>query len=329
MKNGSARLSIAALRKLRPPARVVVRYIFQVLRNMPPEAVFGQILLGFELAAADPRFVGLNLVQPEDAFYSMRDYALHMQMLAALRHFYPKVKLSLHAGELAPGLVPPAGLTFHIASAVRMAKADRIGHGVDVMYEDDPYVLLETMASRHVLVETNLTSNDVILNVKGDDSPLPLYLEYHVPVALSTDDEGVSRIDLTHEFERAVETYDLRYSDLKRMVRNSLEFSFLPGESLWRDHDFHQPAVACRAQMVSREPAAACKAMLEASEKARQQWELERRFRAFEGANGGGRVIEMESRRHPAPRAHASPSRSHEMEPTPMLAPVAARPLLH
>lgn len=35
------------------------------------------------------------------------------------------------------------------------------------------------------------------------------------PVALSTDDEGVSRIDMTHEYVRAAETYGLSYSDLK------------------------------------------------------------------------------------------------------------------
>jgi adenosine deaminase len=48
----------------------------------------------------------------------------------------------------------------------------------------------------------------------------------HEPVALSTDDPGIERIDLTHEYVRAVETYGLSYADLKEMVRNSLEYSF-------------------------------------------------------------------------------------------------------
>lgn len=126
-----------------PACQVTVRYLFQVLRNMPREAVFAQILLGFEVAAADlqsptPHFVGINLVQPEDWYYSMADYRLHMQMIAGLRSFYPQVKVALHAGELAAGLVPPAGLTFHVRSAVEIARAERIGHGVDVMDETDP-----------------------------------------------------------------------------------------------------------------------------------------------------------------------------------------------
>jgi len=44
---------------------VTVRYLYQVLRGLPREQVFAQILLGFELAKADARFVGLNLVMPE------------------------------------------------------------------------------------------------------------------------------------------------------------------------------------------------------------------------------------------------------------------------
>jgi hypothetical protein len=45
-------------------------------------------------------------------------------------------------------------------------------------------------------------------------------------MTLSTDDEGVSRIDLTHEYVRAVETYVLGYTDLQELVRNSLEYGF-------------------------------------------------------------------------------------------------------
>ena len=45
---------------------VTIRYLYQVLRGLPKEQVYAQILLGFELAQADPRFVGLNLVMPED-----------------------------------------------------------------------------------------------------------------------------------------------------------------------------------------------------------------------------------------------------------------------
>jgi len=267
--------------------RVQIRYLYLILRGFSKEQVFAQTLLGFETASADPRFVGINYVMPEDGYVSMNDYTLHMRIVGFLHGLYPKVHISLHAGELAPGLVPPEGLCCHIHQAVEYAHAERIGHGVDVMYEQNSQTLLKEMAALHVMVEVNLTSNDVILGVSGKDEPLPIYRKAGVPVALSTDDEGVSRIDLTHEFVRAVQSYDLHYSDLKQMVRASLEHSFLPGSSLWGAPDvFTHPVAACASSRLGADnPSATCSAFLKGSEKAQQQWELERRFRLFEADN--------------------------------------------
>ena len=105
-----------------------------------------------------------------------------------------------------------------------------------------------------------------------------------VPVALSTDDEGVSRIDLTHEYVRAVQTYGLNYADLKKMVRTSIEHSFLPGVSLWQDPDrFRNVVSACSSDRAGgTEASPSCAQWLHSSEKAQQAWELERRFAEFE-----------------------------------------------
>jgi adenosine deaminase len=208
-------------------------------------------------------------------------------MVGYLRALYPKVHVSLHAGELAPGLVPPEGLCCHIRLAVEDARSERIGHGVDVMHEDRPEALLKDMAAKHVLVEINLTSNADILKVRGKDHPFSTYREFGVPVALSTDDEGVARIDLTHEYVRAVETYDLTYADLKQMVRNSLAYSFLPGASLWDDGDaYARVGSPCGADRPGADqPSTPCAGFLKASEKAAQQWELERRFQVFEASH--------------------------------------------
>jgi adenosine deaminase len=267
-----------------PACKVQVRYLYQVLRGLPKAFVFAQTLVAFETASADPRFVGLNYVMPEDGFTSMHDYATHMKMLAFFHSVYPKVHLSLHAGELAPGLVTDEGLCCHIRLAVEEASAERIGHGVDVMYENNPVELLREMARKHVMVEINLSSNDLILDVSGKDHPFPVYRKYGVPVALSTDDEGVSRIDLTREYLRATQTYGLRYADLKKLARTGLEHSFLPGDGLWETKDTFTTLVApCRKDSPSAATKSpACKTFLDASEKAQQQWELERRFAAFE-----------------------------------------------
>jgi adenosine deaminase len=266
--------------------QVQVRFLCQVLRGFAKEQVFAQTLLCFETASVDPRFVGINFVMPEDGYTSMADYALHMRMIGFLHAFYPKIHLSLHAGELAPGLVPYEGLCCHIRLAVEKAQAERIGHGVDIMYEDQPHALLREMAANHVMVEISLTSNDAILGVSGKDHPFPIYRQFGVPVALATDDEGVSRINLTHEFVRAVQTYGLRYADLKKMARTGMEHSFLAGASLWSAPDnFTAANSACsKDSLGSDKSSPKCTSFLKSSEKASQQWELERRFHQFESA---------------------------------------------
>ncbi|HEV7464480.1 MAG TPA: adenosine deaminase, partial [Methyloceanibacter sp.] len=269
-----------------PACKVETRFIYQVFRNTAKELVFAQTLFGFELAAADPRVVAINFVGAEDDHVSIADYATQMRIVGFLRPLYPKVHVSLHAGELAPGLVPPEGLCCHVRLAVDEAKTDRIGHGVDVMYEDRPYELLQDMAAKHVLVEINLTSNDVILGIAGKEHPFPTYRKFGVPVALSTDDEGVSRIDLTHEYVRAVETYALTYADLKELVRNSLEYSFLAGGSLWDGGAYGHVVSACGSDVPGADkPSPPCASFLGESDKAKQQWELERRFQAFEASH--------------------------------------------
>ncbi|MCC4598110.1 adenosine deaminase [Xanthomonas campestris pv. phormiicola] len=269
----------------RPGCAVSYRYLAYADRAMPQAYVFAQIALGYALVKADPRFVGVNIVDPEDNPVALADYRAHMAMFAFFAARDPQVRLSLHAGELTLGLVPPAELGFHIREAVA-AGAQRIGHGVDIAYEDDAPSLLAQMRRRRVAVEINLTSNDVILGVKGVQHPLSMYLRAGVPLVLSTDDAGVSRSDLTHEYQRAVQEQGLDYPALKQIARNALRYAFLPGDSIWAE-DGTVPSPACAAPLAAavlpRRPAdPRCAALLQASEKARLQWQLEADFAAFE-----------------------------------------------
>ncbi len=272
-----------------PGCTVTVRYLYQVLRGLPHESVFAQILLGFELASSeltssDQHFVGLNLVMPEDWYVPIHDFNEHMAMLDYLHGAYPKVHIALHAGELAASLVKPEDLSYHVRNSVERGHAERIGHGVDIMLEKDPIDLMKEMAARNVLVEINLTSNDQILGVSGDDHPLPIYMKYGVPVAISTDDEGVARSDMTHEYLRAAEGYRLTYAQLKRMARQSLEHSFLPGNSLWgATRGSFKPVTQCASDSLGKErPSAACAKFLEGNAHAHEQWRLEAAFAEFE-----------------------------------------------
>jgi adenosine deaminase len=221
---------------------------------------------------------------PEDWYVPIHDFNQHMAMMDYLHGVYPGVHITLHAGEIAAGLVKPEDLSFHIRASVERGHAERIGHGVDVMLEKDPIGLMKEMAARNVLVEINLTSNDEVLGISGAEHPLPIYMKYGVPVALSSDDEGVSRSDMTHEYLRAVESYRLTYTELKRMTRQSLEHSFLPGESLWAEtKSSFKPAATCAGDRLGKErPSPGCVQFLHGNERAREQWKLEAALAEFE-----------------------------------------------
>lgn len=273
----------------RPGCSVAVRYLYQVIRSRPPSVVFAQMLTGLMLASRQGSpVVGINLVAPEDGPVSMRDFPLHMAMLRFLAPAFPRAHIALHAGELAPGLVPPDGLRSHIRESVA-AGAARIGHGVDVMYEDDAEQLLDEMAAKQVLVEICLTSNDLILGVRGPEHPLPVYLGHGVPVALATDDEGISRTDITQEYWRAERDYALPYRDLKLMARMSLEHAFVDGASLWQDVQRGRRVDACAADSAAIPAAGPCAAWLSTTAKGRLQWALEADFAAFEREEAAAR----------------------------------------
>ncbi len=205
---------------------ITVRYIYQITRSRTPQQVFAQILAGFELPSIDHRYVSFNLVAPEHGDVATRDFDLHMRMIDFLRATHPGVPITLHAGELSDRVTSRATMRSHIRESIDLGHATRIGHGVDVLQEDGADSLLREMAARHVLVEVALTSNDVILGVRGAAHPLAAYLAHGVPVALATDDEGVSVSDMTLEYARAVTDQHLGYAALKTMARNSIAYSF-------------------------------------------------------------------------------------------------------
>ncbi|MFI1064101.1 MULTISPECIES: adenosine deaminase [Streptomyces] len=261
------------------------RWISQVARAGTPERVFTQMALGMRLAERDPRFVAVNLVQPEDDPVALRDYRLHMRMLNYLKTQYPKAHITLHAGELVPGLVKPEDLTFHIREAAQTGRAERIGHGVSVLHEDRWESLMRYMAERRIAVEVPFHSNEQILRVSGDAHPFATYRRHGVPVVLATDDPGVSRIEITDEYRRAAEMYGLGYPELKDLARASLEHSFLPGRGLWnRDvRTGYRPTGACAKERQGTDrPSARCARFLDASPKAQVEWRQEAAFQRFE-----------------------------------------------
>lgn len=200
------------------------------LRVLPNQAlIFLRLLISFESADRLDILKGVNFVAPEDNELALFNYDLHMKMFGYLSEKYPNVKVTLHAGEITKDLpgVSNLDLEDHIASAILVGGADRIGHGVDIAEENDYENTLKLMQDRGVAVEINLESNEVILDRNPENHPLKLYLENEIPICISTDDEGVLRSNLTNQYMLLIKYLpDIKYSELKELVFNSIEYSF-------------------------------------------------------------------------------------------------------
>jgi adenosine deaminase len=261
---------------------IEVNYLYQIFREQSQSEVFTQMLVGFELASINSKVVGINLVQPEDGVISLRDYDRQMKMLSYFHSIYPKVNIALHAGEL------PLNFTFtnnsknHVRRAILIGHAQRIGHGANILGEDNSKTLFKLMRTKAIPVEINLTSNTYILGLKPKDNPLPLYLKHHVPIILSTDDAGVLRTDLSQEYFIAFQVFGLSYSQIKNIDRNSLTYSFLPGKSLWAV-PYSSLAEPCRHEkFISGKSSEKCFNFIQHNSKASYQWRLESELRKFE-----------------------------------------------
>jgi adenosine deaminase len=262
---------------------VGIRFVAQIARTGAADSVFGQMIGAFEMAKKSSLIVAADLSSPEDDSASISSYNLQMAMLDFLHTKYAGVSplhITLHAGELVPAYLPTGSTanTFHIRAAVETGHAERIGHGIDINSESDPTGLMAEMAASHVAVEVCLSSNAQILLVSGTAHPLAQYIAAGVPVSLATDDQGVSRSSMAGEYQRAALDQHLTYRQLKTIARDSLAYSFLPGDALATS-----TACGASATMALGDPASTdCAAFLATSEKATMQWQLEHNFLAFE-----------------------------------------------
>ncbi len=283
-----------------PACNVGVQWLMSACRIQTKEYVFGQWVFAYELAQVSPSMVGLNIVKPEEDSTSLAAYEDEMAALAVLRTQNQSdpsrapVRVSLHAGELSAAFLSAEDqheLTYHIRRAVEVGGAERIGHGVSVLSETEgegPIDLMNEMSETGVAVEICLTSNDLLLDAVGDKHPLNAYREHGVPVSLSTDDGALFGSNITDDYTRAVVDQGLDYPALKEVARASIEYSFLPGDSLWATRgDYTTMALPCEGVDVEAPPEGACATLLQNSPRAEQGFRLERDLAAFERERAG------------------------------------------
>lgn len=193
---------------------VEVRFQNSVLRFAPNAEDQTRMYYAINDAYRD-LFVGINFVGRED---DDKGYPLRfLKTLRELRHKYPDINLSIHAGEVDEP-------NQHVRDTLLLG-AKRIGHGVNLITDPDTMLLMQRGT---VLVEINLISNLLLEYVKDySEHPFPEYLRTGIPVALSTDDRGMWDSNMTDEFFVAVREFNLSWTEITQMGRNSLAHSFV------------------------------------------------------------------------------------------------------
>ncbi|RLD05440.1 MAG: adenosine deaminase [Chloroflexi bacterium] len=130
------------------------------------------------------------------------------------------LKITVHAGEW--------GGAENVREAIEVLGADRIGHGVRIM-EDENVVALAK--DRGTVFEVCLTSNHqsgVISSLKRH--PLSKMIEAGLITTINTDDPSISRISLSDEFQMANEKLGLSMVTLKNQTLNALNAAFVSDE---------------------------------------------------------------------------------------------------
>lgn len=122
-----------------------------------------------------------------------------------------------HAGEAAG---PES-----IWQAINLLGAERIGHAISAV--EDP-ALMEYLAVHQIGIESNITSNVQTTTVPDYAShPIKTFLRSGIKASLSTDDPGISAIDIMHEYNIAAVKAGLTPDEILLSQKNALDCAFL------------------------------------------------------------------------------------------------------
>ena len=191
---------------------IQVRLIASVNRHESPE--LAEQVAWLAAAHIEDGIVGMDLAGNEAEFSARPFASIFAEAKQAGLH------LTIHAGEWAG--------PENVREAVEQVGAERIGHGVRVLEDEDVVALTrERGTTFEVCVTSNYQSG--VVPALGNH-PLPRMLQADLNVTLNTDDPSVSRIDLTHEYKLVHEDLGLPMNVLKRSVLSAAKASFLPDD---------------------------------------------------------------------------------------------------
>lgn len=195
---------------------IQVRLIASVNRHESPE--LAEQVAWLAAAHIDDGIVGMDLAGNEAEFSAMPFAGIFNEAKQAGLH------LTIHAGEW--------GGADNVREAVEQVGAERIGHGVRVMEDENAVALTRERGTTFEVCVTSNYQSGVVPALS--DHPFPRMLQAGLDVTLNTDDPSVSRIDLSHEFKLAHQDLGMPLDVLKERVLAAAQAAFLPEDEKTR-----------------------------------------------------------------------------------------------
>jgi adenosine deaminase len=188
---------------------VIVRLITSVNRHESTDLAEQVAWISAEYI--DDGIVALDLAGNEAEFPSEPFYGIFREARQAGLH------VTIHAGEWGPAA--------HIKEAIEGLGAERIGHGVRVLEDENVTALAR---ERNTAFEVCITSNyqsGVVETLEAH--PLMRMFEKGLNVTINTDDPSISRITLSHEYYNACDALQMPQYTLRECIIAAAQAGFL------------------------------------------------------------------------------------------------------
>jgi len=158
--------------------------------------------------------VALDLAGNEAEFPSQPFYGIFKEAKQAGLH------VTIHAGEWGPAI--------HVKEAIEELGAERIGHGVRILEDENITAMAKERGTAcEVCITSNYQSGVV---EKLEEHPLVKMFENGINVTINTDDPSISRITLSHEYYTACDELHMPQYTLKERIVAAAQAGFLPDD---------------------------------------------------------------------------------------------------
>lgn len=188
---------------------MIVRLIASVNRHESTELAEQVAWLAVE--HMDHGMVALDLAGNEAEFKSEPFTGIFKEAKQSGLH------MTIHAGEWGPAA--------NVKEAIAELGAERIGHGVRVLEDNDVVALARERGTAFEVCITSNYQSGVVNSL--DTHPLVKMLDAGVNVTINTDDPSISRITLSHEYYIACEDLHMPQSTLRQRILAAAQAGFL------------------------------------------------------------------------------------------------------